>query len=268
MRPLRVHAFARSFSPRRGLSTSFADLQFLIQLPVRVDPASVCAAAFVAQDARRQVLWARLTVAHRRFGNSALRMRGRRALARHGGAPRVGSGRRLALCEPRAREARSGREQESETGDERHGYAGTMVARGAAGVRSLHVSPPRRRTPDRRPRMFDCLVHYSGNPVIRAQGTFPILPRLAQSCVNAVPAPRWARGGLCLRPLDDLRDRRVAPPPQSLRHAWCRGRLRPQRQRRHRPPARREQSSAWVRSNSEALTFGGRHSSIAIMSAS
>ena len=33
-------------------------------------------------------------------------------------------------------------------------------------------------------------------------------------------------------------------------------------------PARREQSSAWVRSNSEALTFGGRHSSIAIMSAS
>jgi len=42
----------------------------------------------------------------------------------------------------------------------------------------------------------------------------------------------------------------------------------PQRQRRHRPRARREQSSAWARSNPEALTFGGRHSSIAIMSAS
>src|SRR3982074_1835306 len=101
-------------APRR--STSFAELQFLIQLPVRVDAASVCAAALVAQDARRQVLWARLTVAHRRFGNAALRIRERRALARLGGAPRVGSERRLALCESRAREAGSGHEQDSETG--------------------------------------------------------------------------------------------------------------------------------------------------------
>ena len=177
-------------APRR--STSFADLQLLIQLPVRADAATARAAAFVAQDARRQVLRARLTVAHRRFRNAALRLREWRALARHGGASRVGSGRRLALCEPRAREAGSGHEQDSETGDERHRHAGRLVARGAAGVRSLQVSPPCRRTPDRRPRMVDCVAHYIGNPVTRARGIFPKLPCLAQSCVNAVPAARRA----------------------------------------------------------------------------
>ena len=71
-------------------SASLADLQLLVQLPVRVDPASV-RAAFLAQDARRQVLRARLTVAHRRLGNAALRARRWRVQAGCGGADRVGA---------------------------------------------------------------------------------------------------------------------------------------------------------------------------------
>lgn len=61
-------------------SAAFADLQLLIQQPVGVDAAAACAAAFLTLDARRQVLRAWLTVAHRRFGDAALRLRERHAL--------------------------------------------------------------------------------------------------------------------------------------------------------------------------------------------
>jgi hypothetical protein len=155
-------------------SASLADLQLLVQLPVRVDPASV-RAAFLAQDARRQVLRARLTVAHRRFGNAALRARRWRVQAGRGVASRVGAWSNVVLCESRARH-----QQDRESGDEgRPGDASD--GRADLGARSLHVNPPRQGRAEAASMVEPFVVHYSARPVIRSPGAPAKLPCLCRA---------------------------------------------------------------------------------------
>jgi hypothetical protein len=163
------------------LSASLADLQLLVQLPVRVDPASV-RAAFLAQDARRQVLRARLTVAHRRFGNAALRARRWRVQAGRGVAARVGAWSNVVLCQSRARH-----QQERETGNEGR-PGGACDGRDALGVSSLHINPPRQGRAEAASMVEPFVVHYSASPVIRSPGALAKLP-----CLCRARAPKSAK---------------------------------------------------------------------------
>ena len=148
------------------LSASLADLQLLVQLPVHVDPAAV-RAAFLARDARRKVLRARLSVPHRRFGNASLRARRWRVRAGRGCADRVGAWSNVVLCQSRARH-----QQERETGDEGR-PGGACDGRDALGVSSLHIDPPRPGRAEAASLVEQFVVHSSANPWFAAQGRWP-----------------------------------------------------------------------------------------------
>jgi len=99
------------------MSAPFANSQFLVQLHLGVKAPAF--AAFLSQDAWRQVLHTRLTMAHRRL-HSALRFYRLRVRPCRRGAARIGLWRKVALCESCSREACHRDEQCPKAGDERH----------------------------------------------------------------------------------------------------------------------------------------------------
>jgi hypothetical protein len=184
----------------------------------------------------------------------------------------------MVLCEPRARETRSGHEQDSETGDERHRYGGTTGRRRAVSLRSFHVSTPRRRTPDRRPRMLDCVAHYSDNPVIRGVGDSTyiaafgavLLQCSAGTCRAAAIRCSPGRGAFQSQDSDDVASSPHQDPGLQVPCGAGRARAIDGRSKREDEGARESEPAA--RSHGartrQTLTFGGEHSSIAILSAS